>query len=349
MKLLKYVFLFSIISIWFYYAWIKPYQKDPNQFKTLFQEAEERGDYERALNILKYNINKKSTFDHYYFFGKAYQNLMFFDSALFEYEKAIMIDSINIDPYIRISRINYEIEKNFQKAHEYLLKGFKIDSLNLDLLNEFGTYYYAIGKRDSSKNQFLKVLSIDDQNHIALHNLGVFYLRSNEFEMAQTYLFQSLNSSPQNSTYLSKINESIGILFFLNENFPEAKKYFLESQKINRRNENVNFHLGLICSTEDDHENAVKYFTKAISFRKDPDFKTFFNRAYSYFMLGDLENSLKDLNFVLEKEPDNGSAYGLRGNVNYLMENDINACNDFRAAVKYGQNQYYEAIKKYCI
>lgn len=347
-KAIKYCLYGILIFTYVYFAWIKPYQNDPEQYKIYFEEANNKHDFFRALEILKANIDKKTSFEHHYLFGIAYQNLMIFDSAKLEFQNAINIDSNQVNPYLRLSRILYLEEKNYLNAEKLLKRAIQIDSLNIEVQNELGTFYEETGKIRQSKAQFLKILNHNKKNTFALHNLGMLYLRKNQLDSAEFFLIQSLNTLEKNSVFKSKIFESLGVLYFTKKDTENSKTHFLLSHESNPTNENSNFHLGLIFGAENQHEIALKYYDKCIFYGRKSDYKVFFNRAHSLYKMEKYEKALVDLDNAIKLNPKSKESYGLRGNVKFMMEDDAGACKDFQKALDMGSKEYSDVIKKYC-
>ena len=77
------------------------------------------------------------------------------------------------------------MNRNFDKAKEFLEKAIEIQPKNVSILNNLGTAYKELGKSEEAINFYQKVLEIDSNHTNANYNLGLeFYklkqlLRSN--------------------------------------------------------------------------------------------------------------------------------------------------------------------------
>ena len=84
---------------------------------------------------------------------------------------------------------------------------------------------------------------------------------------------------------------------------------------------------------QQEHENAIKHYTKAIELK--PDFpEAYYNRGATYYDKGDYNRAIEDYNKAIEIQPDDAQAYSNRG-VTYYKKGDYNrAIEDFNKAIE---------------
>lgn len=117
-----------------YEALAKKHPRDP-VYQVLFTRLQENNDQkiEKALRIVDQN---PSFFWGHYLLGTAYQgyrNRDYSTEAIESYEKAIQLDSTDIELYIRIARLCGRVD-DYQKMKRAALKALSMDSTRTDLL-----------------------------------------------------------------------------------------------------------------------------------------------------------------------------------------------------------------------
>lgn len=105
--------------------------------------------------------------------------------------------------------------------------------------------------------------------------------------------------------------------------------------------------LGLNRYYEQDYENAILNYDKAVELK--PDFASaYYFRAKAKEKMMLLKPAIEDLNLAVKYKPDFGEAYYQRGNLYEKMNKKTEACQDWNAASSHG---YYEAsyvVKQKC-
>ena len=89
--------------------------------------------------------------------------------------KILSIDRNHFDSLSLLANI-FAINRNFDKAKEFLEKAIKIQPKNMNILNNLGAAYKGLGKSKEAINFYQKVLEIDSNHTNANYNLGIeFY------------------------------------------------------------------------------------------------------------------------------------------------------------------------------
>ncbi len=344
MKSIKYIFVISAVIVWGYFVWNNTYRNDPEKIIENFKNATNELDFERAKRILELNITNKTTYDHFYFYGVALKNTGDLDSAEIYLKESINLDSTKFQPYLRLSEI-YMLKSNPELAYSYIKLANNIKEDELDILFQFGDYYTRLKDFENAEYYFTKALNKDPKNSSALSNLGILYLTKKEFGKSEEFLLNALKLI-ENELVTSKINEHLGLLYF-NKNELEVSKGFFETS-FNQifRNENVNYHLGIIYAKEENHAQAIKHYDHAIRARKDD--KTYFNRAISYYEIDNFEKAINDLDRAIEVNGQNPEYYVIRGQVKLTIGQNQEGCLDLQKARKLGFKDLTSLIKQYC-
>lgn len=124
-------------------------------------------------------------------------------------------------------------------------------------------------------------------------------------------------------------------------------KYFDLSHELVSKNENVNFHLGILNAKEGNHVEAIDHYNITIQY-DSMDFKAYLNRAISLFQLEKFQETLDDLNRACAINPAVAEVYGLRGNAKYRLNDVVGACSDFQMAKELGLKEYSKIIIENC-
>lgn len=321
-------------------------KEDPERIINNFKLETANLEYQKAIRVLKNGFPDKFEFDHFYYYGVAHLNLGDLDSAEMNFSSAISLDSNRYEPYLRLSEV-YMGRNELDLAYPCIEKANSIDPDNVNILFQFANYHSL--KKNKEKTQYYFQLAADrePENAFALTNLGVFYLKNSEFDIAEKY-FQKALMLKTEPHINARIDENLGLVFFSRNDLEQAKHYFYSSFNQFPKNENVNFHLGIIYAKEGGHSKAISHFTNSIR-SKNSDDKTYFNRAISYYELDNFQNSISDLNRAIELNGEIAEYFVLRGQVKITIGQNDEGCNDFQKAKALGFKNIKAAINEFCL
>jgi len=110
----------------------------------------------------------------------------FYDKAIYYYEKALEIDTINVDAHLFIgyayfNKLNYDKSKpNYDKAIYYCEKALEIDPFNKDVLRFIGYIYFVKQNYDRAVNYYDKVTKLGNTNiETYLYTAASYYNKQN--------------------------------------------------------------------------------------------------------------------------------------------------------------------------
>ena len=111
------------------------------------------------------------------------------------------------------------------------------------------------------------------------------------------------------------------------------------------------FDIGKQKEAEGDNISAIKLFTKAIE--KQPKYiDAYIERAKTWVKEDSMQNAIKDydslLLFTKNIQDKQGEFYLLRGNANYLILKDKEACADWEKSRQMNNSHSWDCIRKYC-
>ncbi|HOJ50364.1 MAG TPA: tetratricopeptide repeat protein [Spirochaetota bacterium] len=123
------------------------------------------------------------------------------------------------------------------------------------------------------------------------------------------------------------INKAIS----LNNNSKEEIALYLKAIETNPKNDIAYYNLGCIYFDNKDYKNAIIYFQKSLSIKKDPDY--YYNLALSFYYLKDDVEAIKALKELLKIKPKDYEA-GYFLSYIYSLTDNINAKNQARFILK---------------
>ncbi len=156
------------------------------------------------------------------------------------------------------------------------------------------------------------------------------YVDSKEFVKAIDDLTDALSRQPDNPKLLYKR----GLAYYKNKEFKKAIRDLYESVEKNpfeTYEADIHYHLGISYSNLEKPEMSIKPLSKAIELaHNEPAF--IHERAKSYLLTGNLEDSLHDYDQVIQLQPKNSHAYFGRAFVHKAMKSYEDAAEDFQKA-----------------
>lgn len=255
-----------------------------------------------------------------------------FDDAIADMNKAIELSDDKFDLYVKLSGM-YILNGSPQQALEALNKSLELKPDNIPALNKKAKLYFIMKDYENCAAAVEKVLSIDKGNADALYTKGNALEEAGEIDKAiEAYQEALLDNSKHYESLLH-----LGYIF-LEKDVNLAKDYFANAVKINPQSTEALYNLAMISQENEHPEDALKLydnmlkinpsdklalynsgyvelvylqdFAKAISFFNqailvDSTYAdAYFNRGYSYELLGDNEASQADYQKVYKLNPD---------------------------------------------
>ena len=213
--------------------------------------------------------------------------------------KILSINSSHFDSISLLANI-FAINRNFDKAKEFLEKAIEIQPKNTTILNNLGTAHKELGKPKEAINFYQKVLEIDSNHPNANFNLGIVFYKFKELKKAKNYLEKTVKIQPNYA--LAHFN-----LGNLQKEFKEFKKAKLSySKAIELRPNFISAHnnLGLIFREIGNPQNAISCYNKAIEISSNHA-GAYSNLGRIYTEMGDFEKAINSHHKVIKLEPEN--------------------------------------------
>ncbi|MBN2778832.1 MAG: tetratricopeptide repeat protein [Bacteroidales bacterium] len=157
--------------------------------------------FDQAISIL--NDLMASETDNYQFpksLAYCYLNLLDFDKAIQNYEKAIELNPECIKCYSHLARAHYELGDN-DKAWQVVSKGFELSDTTAHLYMTRGLIYQAKKDADNAMFDFTKAIQLDKNNTDYLITRANFYIQTNQVHFAYSDLSDAIKLEPEVAEY----------------------------------------------------------------------------------------------------------------------------------------------------
>lgn len=250
-------------------------------YRVLFSNAVkyyEMRDFEEAAKLF-FEINQKfpNHPEALLNYGNCQYELFNTQEAIKYWETAKEQDKYLINTYINLG--NYylangkykEAEKEYTFAfclnphNELILTNLAItyDKMN-DKKRAFLLYEFFLAQNlNVSSNNYKNIqkkVTVHKLNAISNLKLGIYYERKGFYRKAIQSYYDSLRLFPN----FAKTYSNIGNIFYRLEKFQQAKEYWLEAYKIDKKNISLCLNLALCCEKLEDNVNAYAFYTNFI-------------------------------------------------------------------------------------
>ena len=225
-------------------VFMEAHDKFPEQPETLVNYANcqyEMFNPEEALKYWqmakeqdKYLINPYINMGNYYLANDKYKE------AAAEFYQAFCINPHHEIPLVNLG-VTYEKMNDRKKAfllYEFFLSG----SLNISSSN-----YKNIHKK----------ITMHKLNAISQMKIGIYFEKKGYYRKALQSYYESLRVFPN----FAKTYSNIGNIFYKLEKYEQAKLYWLEAFKMDKKQTAICLNLALCCEKTNDYVNAYAFYT----------------------------------------------------------------------------------------
>lgn len=343
---------------------LKVINKEPNNFLALQHIGlvyEQKEDYDKAIASYQRSLDAREDLSSTRFFlGNVYQKLGKYEEAIEEYKKAI-----KLDPEIPILYNN--LAWSFYQVGDYdkAIRSFEeAVSLDPDLpfpYNGLGCIYQEMGYLEDAVEEFLQATELFPEYSAAHLKLGWVYYQMGDYDKAAVE-FNLIIDQTEDENYLLSAHYSLANTFLAQNLLEESYEEFLQVVKIDESFADAYFHLGVICSKLELHEEAVSYLHKSIEKSSRLKDEAHLYLAFSYTRLKKFDEALSECKIALKFEPNDPEIYSIMGSVyssrqdwpssidafsKALELNPNSARTSFNLALSYENKEDYENAVKY--
>jgi len=220
----------------------------------------EKGKHKEALQDLRriedrYSPRKAIHFSK----GLSFFGLKEYDSAEYAFQKALLLDSANIEIYLNLASVNF-YKKQYLKARELSQRALQIDKRSADAYNLLGMLAAKKGEYKSAIDYYDLGLGQKSNNAYILNNKGYAFLSLNMMDQALININESLIIHPENPwVYRNK-----GIYYLKIDELIDAERLLLQSIDMDEKLYLSNWYLGEVYIKMNEPEKACLNFQKSM-------------------------------------------------------------------------------------
>jgi len=249
-------------------------------FEEYYKEAENlylKGNYSEALRGFQEALKLKESNNCLNYIGCCYMKLNKLIPAIRTFEKLIKENLHWERPVFNLARVYMQLGK-FKKAFYYLNQAHFMNPGNEDVYFYFGVYYYKQRKYEDSKSYYEKSLAINNHSHETHQNLGMCYLKL--------------------------------------KNYQRAIEEFDIAYQMNNDLKVVLYNKGIACICLKQYQKAIDNFLIYYEFDPNNLDNIYFDIAYCYFRIKELEKAQNWLKKLIEANPNHADGISLLDHIN---------------------------------
>jgi tetratricopeptide (TPR) repeat protein len=286
----KYLFLFWCLLL------MAKISAQTDQAKKLYEKAILLLEKEKNDEALE-NLNKAiglspAYYDALFARGFYFQEIGESKKAAQDYALLTTLYPSKIAPFLGLGEIFWEDEQ-YEKAENYLLDAYQIDSTDIDVLNNLGAFYYTLDLNNDALYYLNQSLIQKKENDFALFYRAKTYLAIQKNDLAEADVNALLKINPKDSDTKKLQME----LFLAQKKYEEVVKIAEELKKAD------------VSFTYDDFLIAgkaliaQKKFKEALDYLEVPykpnDYAIYHYRAKAKFWLQEYKEAINDLDSAL--------------------------------------------------
>lgn len=200
------------------------------EYKMILQNYEKAMEYiHEAVDMNEYNP------EAYFVRGYIFKELDQVDRAISSFQTAVDIDPQHYEAYVELGLLTKEKKDTRRNSRFYFDNALNVNPESEDALYGRGFYYQENGEYEKARDDYKKLLEVNNDNRKAHYNLGYLYLFEIEEEGA----------------------------------IEKAADHFSESIRIDPGHELSYYSRGVAYKNLDEHEKAEEDFKKALELNQD--------------------------------------------------------------------------------
>ena len=284
------------------------YEKNKDEAKTIeaYEKAidleKEKGTYFNRLGLYHYNKSDDLKAVEYYQkaierepdnvtylqnLALAYEQLFRDDEAEKIYQRLVNSNPNNIYSSVRLAVIKMRKGIHDETVRNYLTQALEQHPGNLQYLEYMGHYYEKTDHSDDALKIYEQALTIDPENEYFNNRAGILLYTSGtdiNVEKAIGHYKKAIEKNKMAGVYW----QNIGLAYERLEQYPEAEAAYLESIRIDSKNDQYLNFLGVFYNNKIfDYNKAIEYYKKAAAISQKPIYYS--NIAYAYGLLNEPE------------------------------------------------------------
>jgi tetratricopeptide (TPR) repeat protein len=240
-----------------------------------------------------------------YWMGRVQEELVAFDKARAQYEKAIQADPNYLRPYIRLAELDFR-SNDIPSARKRLDEALGVGSASSEVANEVGETFLEMGETNRAVAAFRAALTIDRSNPDARINLAGHFIATRQFREALDELNEMIAAgvaSPR--VKLRQASAMIGV-----GEADKAIETLLKLLEAEPKNPDYLFELGLAHMENKSWQSARENFASAFEQAPSMD-SALYHVGRCELELGHINEAISALTRVSQRNPSGEYHYWL--------------------------------------
>jgi protein O-GlcNAc transferase len=207
--------------------------------------------------------------------------------------------------------------------------------MNIDYAFNEALQCQQTGELDRAKDLYLKLLQGYPQHAESLHNLGIIFAQSRNFEQAVNYFKAATEANPGNSHYFCNLATALNDL----GQAEKSIEYFEKARQLNPQAPDIYYNLGNALLKIAKFDQAVECYKKTIELNPNW-FEAYLNCGNAYDLAGNPEKALEWYEAIIKINPYYSAAYINKGNILNKLNRQDEALQAYDIAQKLGLSNY---------
>lgn len=261
-----------------------------------------------------------------------------YDNAIVDFQRAITLDSTNIDYYHSLSNVYLDYFRS-RSALQTLEKALEISDNAIPTLLKYAEMQLILTKHNESLKTVDKILKQEAQNADAFLLMGLNFKEMGDTSKAIASFQESVDNNSGMVDAWIELGQLLGAT-----GKQEAVRCFDNAIQVAPRNVDA-YHAkaDYLANTIDDLEGAIEVYEQLNLI--DPQYEdAYYNSGLIYLDLNELEKAHKQFDIAIKISPTHIRAYYYRGVASELQGNYQVARTDYQQALNMASN--YEAAQE---
>ena len=299
---------------------------------TLFaeaMEADQRGEYDRAIELLSEAIKRKPDFAYgFYNRGNVWADKGELDKAITDYNKAIELDP-KLAAAFNNRGVAWANKGDYDRAIEDYTKAIELDPKLWQAFYSRGNAWCKRGELGKAIADYNKAIQLNPKLAEAFYNRGVAWAERGEFDKAIADYTKAIELSPRDAEAFN----NRGVAWYKKGEFDRAIADYTKAIELNRQDADVFYNRGVAWAEKGEFDRAIADYTKALELNPQ-HWRAWGNLAFLYQRQDRLEDAVKAWTELLKLNPRVPVAYQNRAMLLYKLKRYKRVVEDYEKLVE---------------
>lgn len=305
-----------------YTAAIEIYDKDAKPWFNRGTAYHEMGAYHLSIQDYKRSIElNPNHIKSYFSLGVLYYALGDYDSALFYYTMGIE-NQPNYAPFYNGRGDAFSQKKMYHKAIADYSVAIQLDPKDYNSYVNRGLSRYYLKQHDLSMEDYTIAIALNPKLYHAYLNRGLVYYAIGVYEDSIDDYSKGIQMNPTSArAYCCR-----ALAYVHSGNHEDAQKDIEKAKSLDPKNSIVRFYMGKVKYHMKEYQKSIEHFTEALTRLREIEIKedpwqlgrknaliseiipVRMSRAAAYVKIFNIENAMKDYQWVIDHDPSNWKA-----------------------------------------